>query len=434
MTLLFNNIPKRYPGGRYVVLYDGEGTISYKFAATKNQALSSPGRDVINVNASNGTGISLQITSTDPNNTNNYIRNIRVLPEALESSYTSGNAGYFNPTWLQRIAPFSTVRFMDWMKTNVSNQTNWSDRPTLDDTRWSTNKGVPVEVMVSLSNKGNFNPWFNMPHLASDDYVRQFAQYVKDNLAPNKKVYVEYTNEAWNWLFPQTTWIGIRAKECQLTGFKWFARRTAEVINIWKQVFGKDSHRVVGVLATQAANSWLGTTALNYLKAIEMLNAIDAIAIGPYFGGYIGNFQYANQVLAWTLDSLFEELLIGGVLKNKNNRHVAPGGALKLVKTRIRSHSELANNFNLKLLAYEFGQHLVPSSKAISELFIIANRDPRMGEIYQQIIEFWRTLGDLGDLACHYNDISSPSKYGSWGALEHLEDTDNYKFKALIAQ
>jgi len=61
-----------YPGGKYVVLYEGEGTIEYKFDARKDEAASTSGRDVIDVNPSDK-GIHLIITATDPNNTGNYI-------------------------------------------------------------------------------------------------------------------------------------------------------------------------------------------------------------------------------------------------------------------------------------------------------------------------------------------------------------------------
>src|SRR5215472_4390423 len=47
-TLLLNGLPSPYyAGGQYVVLYDGQGSISYQFDAVKNTTLSAPGRDVL---------------------------------------------------------------------------------------------------------------------------------------------------------------------------------------------------------------------------------------------------------------------------------------------------------------------------------------------------------------------------------------------------
>lgn len=37
-----------------------------------------------------------------------------------------------------------------------------------------------------------------MPHLADDDYYREFARLVKRTLRPDVKVYVEWSNEPWH--------------------------------------------------------------------------------------------------------------------------------------------------------------------------------------------------------------------------------------------
>lgn len=48
-TLMFREIQGRYPGGRYIVLYEGEGNIDYEFDASKDELVSRPGRDVLEV-------------------------------------------------------------------------------------------------------------------------------------------------------------------------------------------------------------------------------------------------------------------------------------------------------------------------------------------------------------------------------------------------
>ncbi|NBD31408.1 MAG: cellulose-binding protein, partial [Cyanobacteria bacterium] len=128
-TLLFRGLAGNYSGGEYLVLYEGEGTIEYDFDATLDPVASGPGRDVITVNPS-GAGIYLRITETDPNQTGNYLRNLRVVPTALEDSYPTE---IFNPAFIEKIQSFPAFRFMDWMKTNNSTQKEWSNRPTLED-------------------------------------------------------------------------------------------------------------------------------------------------------------------------------------------------------------------------------------------------------------------------------------------------------------
>jgi hypothetical protein len=37
--------------------------------------------------------------------------------------------------------------------------------------------------------------WFNVPVLATDDYVTQMATLLKAHIPPNRKIYIEYSNE-----------------------------------------------------------------------------------------------------------------------------------------------------------------------------------------------------------------------------------------------
>jgi hypothetical protein len=236
-TLLFREIPGYYPSGKYIVLYEGEGTISYGFDAKKDEAASTPGRDVINVDSKKGGGILITITSTDPRKTGNYIRNIRVIKAENLGLYTKGET--FNPSFLNKIKNFSVLRFMDWMQTNDSKQKEWTSRPVPTTFSYAA-KGVPVEVMLTLANKLNANPWFNMPHTATDEYMTKFAQLVKNKLNSKLKVYVEFSNEVWNWQFPQTNYAlqqgqarwGRDKKDAYM---QWYGMRTAQMCDIWKK-------------------------------------------------------------------------------------------------------------------------------------------------------------------------------------------------------
>ena len=438
-TLLFRGHDDYNPGN-YIVTYDGLGKIKYKFDAKKNEALSSPGRDVIEVNPSNA-GISLTIAQTDPNSTGDYIRNIQVVHET-NALYATDET--FNPVFLEKIQPFSTLRFMDWMDTNHSKQEDWTQRPNRDDARYSE-VGVPVEIMVELANQTDTNPWFTIPHLANNEYVENFARYVKDNLEPDKKVYVEYSNEVWNWKFAQTRWAEERAQQewpdSDLNRLDWYSKRTTEVVDIWDEVFAEDAERVIGVMAAQAANVWTGRQVLDYNWSSDASlshsdTGIDAIAIAPYFGGYLGSRGNESIIEGWRsepdggLTALFQEINEGGLLPNSPE-----GGALAKAAKEIKAYGELARGENLQLLAYEGGQHLVgkeglENNQAVTDLFIAANRDPRMGEVMREYLEQWFELG--GDLFVNFSDIQTPSKWGSWGALESVYQDGSPKYDAIV--
>ncbi len=440
-TLMFKDV-RNYPEGRYLVLYEGEGTIEYKFDA--QLVSSTPGRDVINVTPSKK-GILLTITATDPQKTGNYIRNIHVVKEEYEETFKSE---VFNPQFIDKINKFKALRFMDWMDTNNSTQNEWENRPKIEQASYSYNGGVPVEIMVELANRLDIDPWFTMPHLADDEYITNFAQYVRDHLEPERKVYVEYSNEAWNRQFKQASYVKNQGRlewpdsssgDVAL-GLDWYSKRTTEITRIWDQVFGEDKDRVIGIMGAQAVSTWTAKQVLSYAWASNPLPhkeyGIDAIAIGPYFGGYIGRSKHEAEVQSWTkeadggLNKLFDELTKGGVLTNGPE-----SGALQQAYDSIKKYVQLANQENLELLAYEGGQHLVGvgrvvNNQDITNLFIDANRDPRMGEIYYQYLTKWYELG--GGLFMNFSSIGKPSKWGSWGALEYIEQQDSPKYNALI--
>ena len=86
------------------------------------------------------------------------------------------------------------------------------------------------------------------------------------------------------------------------------------------------------------------------------------------------------------------------------------------------------------LLAYEGGQSLVgigsvTYNQSITNLFIAANRDPRMGDIYAKMLENWRDAG--GGLFMHFLSVGQFSKFGSWGALENMLQQTSPKYGAL---
>ena len=439
-TILYRDVGQ-YPGGEYVVLYEGEGTLKYSFDAQKDEAASTPGRDVINVDPTNA-GVWLRITETDPNDTGDYLRDIKIMP----AEYEYADNQIFNPTFLAKIQPFNTLRFMDWMATNNSTQGEWDNRPTPESAVFS-GEIASVESMVELANRTDSDPWFTMPHQATDEYVTNFAQYVRENLDPQLQIYIEYSNEVWNLDFDQGWWVeeqGIDDFADYNAGdfakrIDWYGKRTIEITQIWDEVFDADKERVVGVMSGQAANLWTARRPLEYQWAEEPLShaeyGIDALSFAPYFGSYLGKPEYEAEIESWIededggLDKLFQELTTGGLLAD------APqNGSLQQSYSWTENYRTLANQHNLDLITYESGQHLrgnsgVEDNQALTNLFIAANRDPRMGEIYQ---EYFTTLDELGvDLSVNYTDVSSYNKWGSWGVLENIHQPSSPKYSVL---
>jgi hypothetical protein len=436
-TLMFREIQGRYPGGRYVVLYDGEGNIDYEFDASKDELVSRPGRDVLDVTPSHE-GIYLLITETDPNQTGNYIRNIHVVPIEYEETF---EAEIFNPIFLERIQPFQALRFMDWMLTNNSEQSEWGDRPKVDDYTY-TIKGAPLEVMLVLANRLGVDPWFCMPHQATDEYITNFATLVKEKLAPNRTVYVELSNEAWNGQFQQAHYASEQGKsrwgDREDAYMQWYGMRTAQMAELWKQVFADQGDRLVTIMATQTV--WLGLEdcALDCPQWVQeghnsCYQSVDTYAIAGYFSGNMTNSKNAATIKSWIssepdggFGKAFLHLQEGGLLEAEGYDDSLPG-VLKL----FQYHAEVAQQRSLKLIAYEGGQHLVSSDdEELTEFFIELNRRLKIGELYTQLLNQWKAVG--GTLFMNFSDIGQPSRWGSWGVLEYVGQKNSSKYDALM--
>jgi hypothetical protein len=437
-VLLLRNLPNSNAGtglpyrqGKYVVLYDGQGTLSYGFDATL--VSSSPGRDVINVaKPSWGGGIDLRITATDPNHTGNYIRNIRVVKAEEEPLL---DAGYiFRPGFLSVLHSFSVLRAIQWLNVdgNGGLLANWSARPELTDAGWSSENGAPLEVVLQLCNAVGADCWLNAPHQATNDYITQMATLAHSMLNPSRKVYVEFSNEVWNSGYAQSAYATAQGQSlwstANVTPFEynrsWYGMRVAQMCDIWKSVWGADASRVVCVLAAQAANTWTATQALSCPLWTGAGNApcsnhnINAVAIAPYFGG--------NVPSAWTSQKDGGLTYLFNAMTTSNDPSVPAGGWLGQVSGWEASYKSALAAYNLPLIAYEGGQTFVgfpqnQNGSPIANLYIAANRDPRMGAAYTTALDTWKANG--GETYVVFADIYPPNQYGEWGLLESFLDS-----------
>jgi hypothetical protein len=273
-----------------------------------------------------------------------------------------------------------------------------------------------------LANVLKADAWFCMPHLADDNYVREFAKIVKDKLDPDRKISIEYSNEVWNWNFEQSRYAVEKGKEVlgveegQAPHRAWVAHRSGEMFAIWEEVFG-GTERFIRVNPAHGANPRIARQTLEFQDAHQHF---DAIAIAPYFGF---NKELAGRFKAD--EASIEEIL-----------DAAETVITEKVSEMTREHKALADQYGMELIAYEAGQHLLDRAgrrqsgeTELSKRFIEANRTPRMGELYELYIDTWFENG--GGVLGMFASVSTPSKWGSWGLKEYLtqpiEDAPKYQ-------
>jgi len=439
--------PDAYPSGLYTVLYEGDGDLSYRGAAILQPELSAPGMDVIDCNPTRG-AIQLTITRTNPANPLRAIRvvmpggvcaNDATKPCELEvSGEAQCGAGafcrpfthvyeqqLFHPLFLERIRKYKALRYMDWMKTNDSTQESPANRPKMSDARWSV-KGVPFEVLAELANRVEASPWFTLPHLATDDYVRELARLASRQVDPRLKIYLEHSNEVWNGIFAQARYARDRGRALGLgtTDFeaqiRYHSKRSLEIFGLWTQGLGGTS-RLVRVMGSWAAVPFMTEQILGYANAYQNT---DAVAIAPYFGNDLGNTAEfpESTVQGYSLAQAFEKLtqIFLPRAVEKLGEHLAAIAAV---------------NSKIELVAYEGGQHLVgvngvENNANVNALFDAVNRAPEMKAVYADYLNRWKAGG--GKLFVHFNNCGGYTKFGRWGALESLLRPTSPKYEALM--
>ncbi len=366
--------------------------------------------------------VALRIEET---NASNPIRNIVVLADDHIALWELGEA--FNPDWVARIQDLRSLRFMDWMHTNGSLQIIWEDRPVMSDYTF-VRRGVPVELLVRLSNQVGADPWFTLPHMADDRYFRNFAEYVEARLAPDLRSYVEYSNEVWNFLFPQAHWAAAQAaaRWDGATGDAWMqygGLRAAEMADIWAEVFQGQEDRLIRVIGTQASWPGLEEAALTAPLATEEglpppADSFDAYAVAGYFGVEMGMDDRVPEVLSWIEDGVFTENMTDALRS---------GSIEDLNENVFPYHADVAANYGLDMVMYEGGTHIVGigdnvANEVLTAAFQSYSYSEDMAVLYAELLTGWRAAG--GTLFNAFVDVNAPTPWGSWGALRHLSDSN----------
>lgn len=438
--------------GEYHVRYDGIGKID---VAGRARTVRRTDGEIVFSYAPGPGAVGISISKTDPSDP---IRNIRVVKSEQLALYEAGQR--FNPHWTARLADARSIRFMDWMGTNDSALATSSDLPSIDDFSFVW-RGVPLEIMLDLANQLGADPWLTIPHLAQDALVRNLAIFTKERLRPELVAHVEFSNEVWNFIFAQARWAqdqGARLWGEQGDGWmQFYGLRAAQVMDIWSSVYGAEAEaRLRRVVSVQTGWPGLEESILYGDKATEALGrppvgSFDAYAVTGYFGYELGE----SQTLEPALDAAEAEAERSGrsrglsrvALREYVSAHrfdgVAPiaadlvrqGSLATLTNELWPHHAGTARAAGLDLIMYEGGTHAAPVGDAVEDERLAAflsdfNYSEEMGALYDAALKAWNALG--GDSFNAFVDVAPPSKWGSWGALRHLDD-DNPRWRSLLS-
>jgi hypothetical protein len=449
---IFTYLPNVRKPGNYVLLYDGDGEISG--LASTRLISKKPGRLVFNMTHLSGKYEAITIRRSK---LGNHVRNIRLVAE--EDERVDLQAAPFLPEFLDFCRPFHCLRFMDWAGTNNSTEERWENRkqpnfytmvavsgdpdavygPPPIPFNLKFSGGVAIELMIELSNMLKIDPWFCIPHRATDDYIAQFARLVREKLDPVRKVYLEYSNELWNWGFHQAGWMlrsplagalveakGAAAwKDAAKTqGFNHPERTGAlfrRAFAIWEREWsGPDRARLIRVGAVQAA--WYDTAKRTIQWCLDN-GGVDAISPTGYIGPDDAVYaEWGRLGMGLTPEKVLADMQ--ALLVAQRN-----GPMVQAIQFGKRN--------GLRYVAYEAGQHIQPKGQAdlpYNPALGAAQTHPGMYDLYVELLRLHRDLGC--EMFNHFGSIGRQGlRWGSWGAKARYDtpDAQSPKMRALLA-
>ncbi len=418
-----------WPTGTYTLLWDGTGDFQF-WGDFSNLVQVNANRYEFDYTNIEGGILEIIMSSSsidDP------VNNMRLLLPGTESTYETQA---FNQDWLDAIDQFSTLRFMDWGNTNFWGQVDpytwqdptlfdWDQRTNPDFYTYTGNKGVPYELMIDLTNQLDIDAWVCIPHLASDDYISQMADLFRDNLETDRHLYVEYSNEIWNWIFGQAQWLN--EYSCNGGSDTWpecIVPNIQNALDLWSSSFSSDLSRITRVAGVQG--SWLDVSE----RMVYNLNpnTVDAVSPACYF-----SFLESSYPI---LDNLGANATIDDIALHARMSMSDDLNSVEQIKT-------ISDSLEVPLIFYEGGQHLTPDPFGEVPTYEVAmkdiQRDTAMYNLYNEWFDSLRSVHTGTDpfLLMHFNFIAPRSaQYGSWGLLEYMNQDTNLipapKYAALL--
>lgn len=431
--------PPAFPAGTYRLTWEGEGELRFDGATIASQ---SPGETLLDYD-----GHQMLFVHILEINPENPIRDIRLLrPDAAEDER-------FHHAYLDYLRPFSVIRPLHFFGEQLSygDHAVWDERKLPGYSHWGGSWGAPYEVAIDLANQSASDLWLNIPIAANDDYVGNLAQLLLEELQPQRKLYLEYGNELWNWSFPyaigrehvlrwaeerwpdvlgtvQSYSDGDPVSEIMMI-YSYQGIRTLEISRIFHEVWGDQSDRLVVVLAGQVGASqpfWdPSRQLLDCPVAVgeEGIPAcgtqVDAFAIAPYISEEEGVTEFDR--------SSPEAFLSDAIAYVRGEGEWSQSAEEPGLRYAIRSDRALAEEYGLPLITYEGGQHFIGSAYTRD---VISNH-PMMRDLYDALFEVWQEEG--GGLFVHFAGII-PRGQNEPGTEPSYFQSENFGIKEYQTQ
>jgi Ca2+-binding RTX toxin-like protein len=431
---VYSNIfyTQKLPPGKYIIEWDGPGTV---FAYQDGKVIG-PNKIEIDYQAKytkveggktvpTDDGITVLIGNGNAQPGQQPVTNIKVYDARFADLVEYGER--YNPEWFQQIDDFRVLRMHGIQDTNFSKVKDWDDRiEKADQAFWSkTGQGAPFEIQVDLANQTRSDLWITIPHLATPDFMKKAAEYIKANLDPDLKVYVEFSNEYWTTIFDQHQYFIDLGKELfpngQFSNGQAYGVKVSEMTQIFKSVWtGKDADRLIPTITvddiffgTKEADTVLNTPDYVAKGGKSPLQAgVKFIATDGYFGWFPGNAYFDGLLDGWMAQGEKKAFELGREY------------LLELIRNDLvpnwQKGAAIAKKYGLDFGVYEGGTLLIndagagkPTNPKYTDFSNRFQQSAEAKQVYEYALAEWRKTGN-GPFAL-FADIGRPGDYGDYG-------------------
>jgi uncharacterized protein YjdB len=455
---------KSNTSGTYKLSFTGQANITSGNASIVNKVYNS-GTNLTTADvviATNTSALSINFTGTSGG-----VKNVKLMrPITVGSSTSYPTSTIFTDFFINNIAPYKVLRSLGWVATNWSPDSLWSDRTTWQMARQSPpgipgytygweGRGASWEGFIMLANQTNKDVWITIPAKATDDYITKLAQLFKygSNLSgipytstqanpvnpplnSDLKIYVEYSNEIWNWQFSQTDYAVEKAllepanspirfdneTDDFTLGLRYKAMRSVQTSDIFRSVYGNVDMmtKVRPVMAWQLAYGDLTNRTLSFIdryysKKDSRSNYATPHPVNYYFyGGGASFYWYSDESQTLNNNTLWNS---GGwnATAEFNDPYGNPYGGFI---GKATTDAAWAKHYGLAYVCYEGDGH--PTYQNNDEAIMAATHwDPRMK---QNTLDH---LNVLNRVDCEFGNFLSVGGSGAnnyWAVINYQNE------------
>ncbi len=327
--------------------------------------------------------------------------------------------------FLDDLAIYSVIRFMDQVPTNSSTVRTWDERVARTANHYSTSGGaVAYEWQIDLCNRTGTDIWITVPHLTIEDYENDptdnywtaLAQLLKEKLDANLKIYLEYSNETWSGgaSFRQGDYLGERGvamgfdSDGYTSKFYFHVYAAMRLHKVFLDAFEGEHDRIRNVVSGQANSHWGTQQVVLALRNETWSNGTDTRLnpwdlVPDYYA--IANYTDTGNGASTTIRTDWTNQLVSN-------------------EARYIQHRDTIAPTRMQLISYEGGQHYTTNAHTFST-------NP---ESYAMYLEWLNLVSKYFHLTMHYTHTGRWSNGGAWGAKSSTDQdlADAHRYRALV--